>query len=210
MDFNQHAQSARDACFSARAVQPLRDRQIIDGIYAVKTFRRPRRLIALQMSNQMPPRHQSCRSSVLPFPFLHAILAKVSNPRFIRFDDRGRRMRLRHSNQGDLFRLPPRARRSTGDALLNSQQIFSHRTLRHVRNRILACMALQRRVSAVRLAFGRNSIRAPTQTMTAPAKLIAPPRIDGSGKRTQVELLTLSLKARGNSVYSTGFPQYDS
>jgi dTMP kinase len=46
--------------------------------------------------------------------------------------------------------------------------------------------------------------------MTAPGKLIAIEGIDGSGKRTQVELLTLSLKARGHSVYSTGFPQYDS
>jgi dTMP kinase len=46
--------------------------------------------------------------------------------------------------------------------------------------------------------------------MTAPGKLIAVEGIDGSGKRTQVELLTLTLKARGHSVYSTGFPQYDS
>src|SRR5712691_12935245 len=46
--------------------------------------------------------------------------------------------------------------------------------------------------------------------MTAPGKLIAIEGIDGSGKRTQVELLTLSLKARGQSVFPTGFPQYDS
>ena len=46
--------------------------------------------------------------------------------------------------------------------------------------------------------------------MTATAKLIAVEGIDGSGKRTQVELLTLSLKAHGHTVYSTGFPQYDS
>ena len=71
-------------------------------------------------------------------------------------------------------------------------------------------MALQRRVSAVRLAFGRNSIRGRIQKMTAPGKLIAVEGIDGSGKRTQVELLTLSLKARGHSVFPTGFPQYDS
>jgi dTMP kinase len=46
--------------------------------------------------------------------------------------------------------------------------------------------------------------------MTASGKLIAIEGIDGSGKRTQVELLTLTLKARGHSVFSTGFPQYDS
>jgi len=46
--------------------------------------------------------------------------------------------------------------------------------------------------------------------MTTLGKLITVKSIDGNGKRTQVELLTLTLKARGYSVYSTGFPQYDS
>jgi dTMP kinase len=46
--------------------------------------------------------------------------------------------------------------------------------------------------------------------MSAPGKLIAVEGIDGSGKRTQVDLLTNALRARGQSVYSTGFPQYDS
>jgi dTMP kinase len=40
--------------------------------------------------------------------------------------------------------------------------------------------------------------------------LIAVEGIDGSGKRTQVELLEKALTKRGHSVYSTGFPQYDS
>jgi dTMP kinase len=41
-------------------------------------------------------------------------------------------------------------------------------------------------------------------------KLIAIEGIDGSGKRTQVDLLAKSLELRGYSVYSTGFPQYQS
>jgi dTMP kinase len=41
-------------------------------------------------------------------------------------------------------------------------------------------------------------------------KLIAIEGIDGSGKRTQVELLEKALNASGHAVYSTGFPQYDS
>jgi dTMP kinase len=46
--------------------------------------------------------------------------------------------------------------------------------------------------------------------MTSPGKLIAIEGIDGSGKRTQVGLLEKALTAGGHSVYSTGFPQYDS
>lgn len=46
--------------------------------------------------------------------------------------------------------------------------------------------------------------------MTGRGKLIAIEGIDGSGKRTQVELLTAALRERGHSVLATGFPEYDS
>jgi dTMP kinase len=44
----------------------------------------------------------------------------------------------------------------------------------------------------------------------AGGRLIAIEGIDGSGKRTQLDLLENQLIAGGNRVYSTGFPQYDS
>jgi dTMP kinase len=46
--------------------------------------------------------------------------------------------------------------------------------------------------------------------MANTGKLIAIEGIDGSGKRTQVELLANTLTNRGYSVFSTGFPQYGS
>src|SRR5499427_10478872 len=46
--------------------------------------------------------------------------------------------------------------------------------------------------------------------MPVRGKLIAIEGIDGSGKRTQVELLTTALRERSHSVLATGFPQYDS
>jgi dTMP kinase len=46
--------------------------------------------------------------------------------------------------------------------------------------------------------------------MTTGGKLIAIEGIDGSGKRTQVELLKDALRARGHKTFVTGFPIYDS
>jgi dTMP kinase len=46
--------------------------------------------------------------------------------------------------------------------------------------------------------------------MKSAGKLIAIEGIDGSGKRTQLDLLEKVLAARDFSAYSTGFPQYDS
>jgi dTMP kinase len=46
--------------------------------------------------------------------------------------------------------------------------------------------------------------------MTTAGKLIAIEGIDGSGKRTQVQLLKAALAARGHQTYTTGFPIYDS
>jgi dTMP kinase len=46
--------------------------------------------------------------------------------------------------------------------------------------------------------------------MTTGGKLIAIEGIDGSGKRTQVELLNGALDARGHQTFVTGFPIYDS
>ena len=46
--------------------------------------------------------------------------------------------------------------------------------------------------------------------MNSGGKLIAIEGIDGSGKRTQVELLKNALAAHGYQTYLTGFPIYDS
>ena len=45
---------------------------------------------------------------------------------------------------------------------------------------------------------------------TFPGKLIAIEGVDGSGKRTQVELLANALAQRGYTVFRTGFPNYES
>ncbi len=50
----------------------------------------------------------------------------------------------------------------------------------------------------------------PANNMRACGRLIAIEGIDGSGKRTQLEMLANVLSASGNRVFSTGFPQYDS
>src|SRR5262245_42000684 len=57
-----------------------------------------------------------------------------------------------------------------------------------------------------------SSVTLPSLTlfMATRGKLIAVEGIDGSGKQTQVRLLSQSLETRGFQVLSTGFPQYNS
>jgi dTMP kinase len=45
---------------------------------------------------------------------------------------------------------------------------------------------------------------------TPPGKLIAIEGIDGSGKRTQLDLLAKALTSRGAQIQATAFPHYDS
>jgi dTMP kinase len=57
---------------------------------------------------------------------------------------------------------------------------------------------------------GTKTIQRIAGHMTTRGLLIAIEGIDGSGKQTQAKLLEQSLKADKFTVYSTGFPQYES
>ena len=78
------------------------------------------------MANQVPRRRQPFCSSALPFPLLDAVFAKVPHTRFKSLAYRVRRMRLGYANQSNLISISPRSRRSAGDSLLHSKQIFPH------------------------------------------------------------------------------------
>ncbi len=57
---------------------------------------------------------------------------------------------------------------------------------------------------------GASLVKLFSNVFTPPGKLIAIEGIDGSGKRTQLDLLHKALTARGAQVHATGFPHYDS
>src|SRR5580704_4568594 len=76
-DFQQYAQFLSRSQFRPGAVQALRQAETINRIYRSKCFRRARRFVALQMSDQVPRRAELRHFAQLRFPFLYAILAKM-------------------------------------------------------------------------------------------------------------------------------------
>ncbi len=112
-------------------VQTLRKPQRIHGVHAVKQLRRPRRLIRLQMADQMHTNRLS--ASPLPQPvqlrsfaakLLHAVLAKQQQPQRSGLSHRSRRIGLRYSHQFDFAALPPACRHAAAICLFQPFQIF--------------------------------------------------------------------------------------
>src|SRR5579859_8064875 len=118
---------------------------------------RPRRLVALQMSDEMPRRAQILNAEVLPFPLLHAVFTEMAHPLFIGLANGLRWMRLRNSDQSNISGTAAGSLRGGKNPLLHSHEVFPYRGRRHVRIEIVACAALQRCESAVRLAFAHDS-----------------------------------------------------
>src|SRR5882724_9780332 len=99
---------------------------MIHGINAVKKPRRSYRLVALQVADQVPPRRQPFCSGTLPFPLLNTVFAEVPHARFKCFAYGACWMRFGYSNQRNLVVISPRVRRSAGDSLLDSEELFPH------------------------------------------------------------------------------------
>src|ERR1700676_109804 len=180
--FEQYAQFLSRSQFRPGAVQALRQAEIVHRIHASKCFRRAGGLVALQVSHKVPPPRNLRPSAELSFPLLHAILAKMPRPRFIRGANGFRRVRLRHRDQGDFFRAascPPRRRR---DALLYYSEILSNVIPIHrrpaaprTRTKILTRVSLQCRASPVILAcdpcpLAENSSPSKASTAAASAR----------------------------------------
>src|ERR1051325_4844350 len=103
----------------------------------MKQLRRLGRLVALQVSNQMPCRGQIVGAYALYFPLLHAVFAKVPYTGLKSFVDRDCRMGLRDADESDVFGAPPRTIRGIVNPLLDLKQGLSNRGWRHVQIRIV-------------------------------------------------------------------------
>src|SRR5579863_6515229 len=128
MHFDQHAQLCSSfsfiGSFQSRTIQLLREIGAVHGIHALKQLRSPRRLVALQMPDQVPGSSQIAKRTTLPFPLLNSVLPELPKARIISRSNRASRMSLRHPDQGDLLRAAPSAMRSGGNPFVNAFQSF--------------------------------------------------------------------------------------
>jgi dTMP kinase len=213
-------------------IQFLRNCQAIDGIYAIKQVDCPPRLVALQVADQVPCRVKPAQHRVLRLELLHAILAKLSQPRVVGRTDQFYRKGFRHCYDGDLIGPALSAPRRTRDPLAHPREIRSEKIcIRHHRRDsstlpispfadAVAASNIHSRWSLTRSSRQSSSTdpalpnprlayaKLPIISMPARGKFIILEGIDGSGKRTQLELLARAFTRQGIAFSQISFPNY--
>src|ERR1035438_1997932 len=119
------------------------------------------------MPDQMPTGGvEIAKSAALPFPLLNSVLAKIPQPGNVRRANRFRRMRLRHTDQGDLFVMTPSPQCSRRDPLSNPQQIFAYNFPAHATLTAHRCFL---QISLLRYIFTSLLQPAASHNITRPA-----------------------------------------
>lgn len=207
LNLDQHGQPF--VRFARGVVKFQRQRSIVDGIDPIKQAGGAPRFIALQMSDQMPARLQVRELRLLVFPFLHAVLAECAHTRVVGGANRIRRNRFRGGHQNNFFRLAIRTASGAGHAFTNVSEVRRDRRTSAGHAGILA--------RPIRYVFSQANatvriveyVRLSGILMSARGKFIALEGIDGSGKRTQLEMLSCALLKRGVGHVTVSFPHYD-
>jgi hypothetical protein len=78
------------------------------------------------MPDQVPRSLQVGQGGSLPLPLLHAVLAEMTQARFVGTADGFGRLRFRNANQSNLIASPASFLRGRDDALLHTNQIVSN------------------------------------------------------------------------------------
>jgi len=142
--------------------------------------------------------------------FLHAILAEMAQPEAMGREDRLGGKSLRHRHERDLVRLARRALGRPLDAFPHALEILAQRDVfrRHARDSSTRIdRARNRAMNRWPLAAPRATLK--LTSMLVRGKLIVIEGIDGSGKRTQLDLLARAFDDRGVAFAPVSFPRYD-
>jgi len=111
------------AKFGVGTVKFLRQGNAVHGVNSVKQASGAAGFVALQMADEMPGGIEVGDLRKLPFPLLHAILAKVPDAGRISFANVLRGKGFRNRDERNFVWIPTCARGGAGDALADGSEV---------------------------------------------------------------------------------------
>jgi dTMP kinase len=195
--------------FAGGFVELRGERDVVHGVNPVEKSRGAAGLVALEMADEVPARLKFGKLRLLSFPFLYAIFAKGARAGFISLANRRSGESFRNGDKNDFLGAAVAARGSASDAFADAFDITCDGDACPGHQGILTRENCTQSSSEGGISQVVECVRLSVTPMAFHGKFIAIEGIDGSGKRTQLELLARELRRRGVKLATISFPHYE-